>query len=100
MVKEYKDLIEDERARSGLEVEEILATVKDPHLLKSCVVKCVDDGDDEVYVRFNRWVYPEFAERLEDLRVGKDALIVKGIKREGFGTSIQAREIWAVELDD
>lgn len=97
--KEYKDLIEDERARSGKEIDEILAEVKDPHLLKSCVVKCIDDGDDEVYVRFNRWRFPNFEEKLEELRPGKDALIVKGLKREGFGVSIQARKIWAVELD-
>ena len=96
---EYKDLVEDERARSGREVSEILATTKDPHLLKSCVVKCIDDGDDEVYVRFNRWRFPEFKERLEDLRVGKDALIVKGFKRGGFGVSIQAQKIWAIELE-
>jgi DNA polymerase-3 subunit alpha len=99
-VREYKDLIEDERARSGLEVDEILATVKDPHLLKSCVLKCVDDGDDEVYVRFNRWVFPDFQERLDDLQLGKDAIIVKGVKREGFGVSIQARELWAVSLGE
>lgn len=98
-VKEYKDLIEDERARSGKEVDEILAEVKDPHLLKSCVLKCIDDGDDEVYVRFNRWRFPNFEEKLEDLRCGKDAIIVKGIKREGFGVSIQAQKLWAVELD-
>ena len=96
---EYKDLVEDERARSGKDVDEILAEVKDPHLLKSCVVKCIDDGDDEVYVRFNRWRFPQFKERLEDLRVGKDALIVQGIKRGGFGVSIQAQEIWAIELE-
>ena len=97
-VIEYKDLVEDERARSGKEVDEILAEVKDPHLLKSCVVKCIDDGDDEVYVRFSRWRFPDFKDRLEDLRVGKDALIVRGTKRGGFGVSIQAQEIWAIEL--
>lgn len=100
MVIEYKDLIEDERARSGKEVEEILAETKDPHLLKSCVVKCIDDGDDEVYVRFNRWNFPRLASKIEDLRTGgKDAIVVKGIKRDGFGVSIQANELWALELD-
>lgn len=99
-VREYKDLIEDERARTGKDVNEILADTKDPHLLKSCTLKCIDDGDEEVYVRFSRWHYPNFAEKIESLRLGgKDAIIVKGIKREGFGVSIQARDIWAVELD-
>ena len=100
MVREYKDLIEDERARSGKETEEILAEIKDPHLLKSCVLKCIDDGDEEVYIRFSRWYYPSFAKKIESLRLGgKDAIIVRGIKRDGFGVSIQARDIWAVELE-
>jgi DNA polymerase-3 subunit alpha len=99
MVREYKDLIEDERARSGREVAEILESTRDPHLLKSCVLKCIDDGDDEVYVRFNRWCFPDFADRIESLRLGgADAIIIKGIKREGFGVSIQVRDLWAVEL--
>lgn len=99
LVREYKDLVEDERARSGKEVDEILSEVRDPHLLKSCVLKCIDDGDEEVYIRFNRWTYPRFANQLEDLQLGgKDAIIVKGLKREGFGMNIQAKEIWAVEL--
>jgi DNA polymerase-3 subunit alpha len=100
LVREYKDLIEDERARSGKEVEEILAEIKDPHLLKSCTLKCIDDGDEEVYIRFSRWVYPQFANKLESIRLGgADAIIVRGIKREGFGVSIQARDLYAVELD-
>lgn len=99
MVREYKDLIEDERARSGKETNEILAEVKDPHLLKSCVLKCMDDGDEEVYIRFSRWVFPSFASKIESLSLGgRDAVIVKGIKREGFGVSIQAREFWGVEI--
>jgi DNA polymerase-3 subunit alpha len=101
ITREYKDLIEDERARTGKSVEEILATVKDPDLKKSCTLKCIDDGDEEVYLRFDRWHYPEFAKKLESIRLGgKDAVIVKGRKREGFGVFIQTNEMWAIELDD
>lgn len=100
MVREYKDFIEDERARSGKDTDEILIEMKDPHLLKSCVLKCIDDGDEEVYIRFSRWHFPQFADKIESLRLGgRDAIIVHGIKRDGFGVSIQARELWAVELD-
>jgi hypothetical protein len=99
MKREYKDLVEDERARTGKEASEILESIDDPHLLKSCVLKCIDDCDDEVYVRFNRWYFPQFQRKLESLRLGgADAIVVKGIKREGFGVSIQAREIWALEI--
>lgn len=99
MIREYKDFVEDERARSGKETDEILNEMKDPHLLKSCVLKCIDDGDEEVYIRFSRWHFPKFADKIESLRLGgRDAIIVRGLKRDGFGVSIQAREIWAVEL--
>jgi len=100
VTREYKDLVEDERARTGKSVEEILATVKDPDLKKSCTLKCIDDGDEEVYLRFDRWHYPKFAAKLESIRLGgKDAVIVQGRKREGFGVFIQTNEMWAVELD-
>jgi DNA polymerase-3 subunit alpha len=100
VTREYKDLIEDERARTGKSVEEILATVKDPELKKSCTLKCIDDGDEEVYLRFDRWHYPKFAAKLESIRLGgPDAVIVQGRKREGFGVFIQTNELWAIELD-
>ena len=100
VTREYKDLIEDERARTGLSVEEILAKVKDPELKKSCTLKCMDDGDEEVYLRFDRWHFPKFAQKLESIRLGgADAVIVQGRKREGFGVFIQTNEMWAVELD-
>ena len=46
---EYKDLIEDQRAQTGDSVEDIIARTKDAHLVKSCNIHCIDDGDDEVY---------------------------------------------------
>ena len=39
---EYKDLIEDERARSGDSVEEILKRVKNPELVKSVTLCDLD----------------------------------------------------------
>src|SRR6516165_4047880 len=101
VTREYKDVIEDERARTGKSVDEILSSIKDPELLKSCTLKCIDDGDEEVYLRFDRWHYPKFAQKLESIRLGgPDAVIVQGRKREGFGVFIQTNEMWAVELDD
>lgn len=98
--KEYKDIVEDERARTDKDTEEILASIKDPELTKLCVVKCIDDGEEDVHIRINRWKFPRFQDRLEDLRTnGKDVLIVAGRKRDGFGTNILADEIWALELD-
>jgi DNA polymerase-3 subunit alpha len=99
-VKEYKDVVEDIRARTDKDTDTILSEIKDPELTKLCVVKCYDDGDEDVHCRINRWDFPRFADRLEDLRCnGKDVIIVKGKKRDGFGTNIIVKEMWALELD-
>lgn len=95
--REYKDLIEDERARSGDSLADIMRRVKDPHLVKSCVLKCTDDGDEEVYLRFNRWNYPKFKNALESIRVGKDVVVAHGVKRRGFGVSLQVKNMIIID---
>lgn len=98
--KEYKDLIEDERARSGDSVEEILQRVQDPDLRKSCTLKCYDDGDEDVYIRINRWNFPRFKEVIEQIDLDKDIIIASGIKRGGFGVSLQLRDIVVINPDE
>ena len=96
--RQYKDYLEDERARSGTDVEEILNEMKDPHLLKSCVLQCYDDGDDEVYIRFNRWRYPRFKDQLEAIVPGQDIVLISGKKRHGFGLSVQADRMFVISM--
>lgn len=97
---EQKDIVEDIRARTDKDTDTILAELKDPDLIKLAVIKCVDDGDEDVHCRINRWDFPRFKDRLEDLRTnGKDVIIIKGKKRDGFGTNIVVHEMWALELD-
>ena len=96
--RQYKDYLEDERARSGSAIEDILKEMRDPHLLKSCVLQCYDDGDDEVYIRFNRWIYPRFKDQLESVVQGQDIVLVSGKKRHGFGLSIQADTMFVISM--
>jgi len=98
--KEYKDLIEDERARSGDTVEEILARVKDPDLRKSCTLKCYDDGDEDVYLRINRWAFPDFKEAIETVNCDKDIIIVRGFKKGGFGVSLHIKDMIVINPDE
>lgn len=95
--KEYKDFVEDERARTGKEPADILRSMKDPHLVTSCVVRCYDDGDEEVYLRFNRWNFPKYKRVLESLRPEKDIVIAVGIKRKGFGVNLQMRNLYVID---
>lgn len=97
---EQKDVVEDIRARTDQDTEEILASLKDPDLIKLAVVKCIDDGDEDVHCRINRWDFPRFRDRLEDLRTnGQDVIIVKGRKRDGFGTNILVHEMWGLSVE-
>lgn len=99
--KNYQDYIENQRSRYGKEEAEIIAEMKDPHLVKSCVVQCFDDGEDDVYCRWNRWAFPKFEELLEGLQTdGSNVLIVEGRKREDFGVSLHVTNAWVLELDE
>lgn len=97
--KEYKDYIEDQRARTGDSLDEIMARMKDPHLAKSCVLHCYDDGEEEVYIRFNRWQFPKFKAAIEGIDPGKDIIIVTGEKREDFGISLHANSMVVIDTD-
>lgn len=88
--REYKDYIEDQRARTGDSLEEIKAAMKDPHLTKSCTLHCYDDGEDEVYIRFNRWAFPKFQAAIEGIDINEDIIIVTGKKKAAFGISLHA----------
>lgn len=86
---EHKDLIEDERARSGDSLDEIMARTKDNHLVKSCVLHCYDDGDDDVYVRISRYNWPKWRETVERIETMRDVVIVRGKKKQSFGVNLQ-----------
>lgn len=97
---EYKDLIEDERARSGDSVEEIRKRTKDPHLVKSCTLHCYDDGDDDVYIRISRWNFPRFKAMVENIVPMSDVVIAYGRKRSSFGVSLQLQRLIVIQPDD
>lgn len=96
----YKDYVEATRTRTGQDTEEILANMRDPHLLQSCVVRAYDEGDEDVYLRFNRWQFPKFQEALEGLSPEEDLVLVRGVKREDFGISIHVKDMWIISGDD
>lgn len=98
--KNYQDYVENQRTRTGKEVEEILANLKDPHLVKSCVLHAYDDGDEDVYVRFNRYNFPKYESAIEDLRLDHDILIVTGRKRNDFGVSLHVKNLIIIDPSD
>lgn len=97
-LKEYKDWIEDERARTGDSPDDIKRRMRDPHLPTGCVLHCFDDGDEDVYVRVDRRIYPRFQRALESLQIGHDLILAVARKsRNSFGASIYIKELHIIE---
>jgi hypothetical protein len=99
-LKEYKDFIEDERARSGRPVDEIKRAMRRPDLPTSCVLHCYDDGDEDVYVRITRFDYPKFRRALGMIELNRDIVHVKARKSNGgFGASLYVENLVVIEPD-
>lgn len=94
---EYKDLLEDERARTGKEIEDIKKSIKSPGKVKSCTLHAYDAGDEDVYLRFNRWKFPRFRSQLAAIRPEQDVVVAVGRKRAGFGVSIQVERLFVID---
>jgi DNA polymerase-3 subunit alpha len=93
--KEFKDYIEDERARTGDDLDEIKARMKDPHLPTGCVLHCYDDGDEDVYVRVHRRTFPRFRQDLEDINPDHHVILAVGKKsNNSFGASIYVDRLY------
>jgi DNA polymerase III subunit alpha len=100
-LKEYKDWVEDERARTGDSLEDIRARMRNPHLPTGVVLHCFDDGDEDVYVRIDRRVYPRFKDGIERIRVGRDLVLVIARKsKNSFGASIYVKELHVIDPEE
>lgn len=96
---EYKDLIEDRRARYGTSEAEIIATEKHPELRTWATIHAYDDGEEEVYLRFDRFKFPNFKEGIAQIRPDTDVLLILGEKQSGFGNSIKVRKMMVIDPD-
>lgn len=100
-LKEYKDVIEDERSRTGRPLEEIRKELKRPDLATSCTLWAYDDGDEDVYVRITRFDFPKFKKALEELRENEDVVYVVARKsNRGFGASIYVQKLLVIDPAD
>jgi len=101
--RSYQDYIENERARSGRAVEDILRDMRHPGLAKSVTLRCVDDGEEDVYLRISRYTFPELKAAIDSLDVGKDMVVATGRRSDRsatFGVSIQVKSLIVISPDD
>jgi DNA polymerase-3 subunit alpha len=96
----YQDAAENQRSRSGEEMEDILASMYRPDLLKYCSLRCYDNSDEEIYIRINRFVFPKLRRFVDSINVDHDVVVCSGNRIAGFGTPILAEQIWVVDPDD
>lgn len=100
-LKEYKDVFEDERSRTGDTLEDIRKRIKRPDLATSCVLHAYDDSGEDVYVRITRYDFPKFKRALEELRENIDVLWVLARKSSGgFGASIYVKNLIVIDPAD
>jgi hypothetical protein len=100
--RDYKDILEDQRARSGEEIEDIKKRLKRPDLVKFATLRCYDDGSgtEEVYLRFNRFHYRKFQAQIDGIEVGQDAVVAVGKETKGFGAAIQVDRLYVISPDN
>lgn len=99
IVRDPRDVVEDERARTGESYEDVLAKMERPDLIKKMTLTCYDDSDKTLFLRFNRFNYPKFAKGLWSIDLDHDIVLVVGRKRQGFGTSIHVERMWVIDPD-
>jgi hypothetical protein len=95
----YQDAVENRRSRTGEEVADILKTLKRPDLLAYCSIRCYDETDEEVYLRVNRFKFPELKRRIENISVNNDVLVCVGNRIAGFGTPVMVDRLYVVSPD-
>lgn len=96
--KDYADYIEDQRARTGDEIADIIRKMKYKDRVTSCKLQAYDDGDEEVYLRFDRVrSFPRHKEALESLVLNRDVVLVIGKKKKGFGVSLHVEKMWIID---
>lgn len=101
--RNYQDVVENKRSRTGLSIEEITRDLKAPHLTTAIIIRAFDEGDEDVYLRFNRFTYPKMKQMIDGLRVGHDLVLIRGFKSNrvsAVGISVQVDWLTVIDPDD
>ena len=100
-LKEYKNVLEDERQRTAEDLDTIRARLKRPELETSCTLWSYDDANEDVYIRITRFDFPKYRKALEELREDVDVVWVEARKSKGgFGGSIYVKRLIIIDPED
>lgn len=93
----YQDAVENRRSRTGEESEDILKTLKRPDLLAYCSIRCYDRTEEEVYLRINRFKFPELKRIIASIRTNHDVIVAVGNRIAGFGTPMMVEKLYVID---
>lgn len=93
--RNVRDLFEINRARTGVELKP--EEVRDPDLREWMVMVC-DDETDQLIIRCDRWKYPRFKAALWKIDLGKDLLLVRGVKPGWATRQISIHDLWVLQV--
>lgn len=98
----YKNEIEKIRSKTGQSEKNILTEMRDPHLLDSAAIQAYDDGEEDIYLRVNRWAFPHLEKFISSILLDEDIIIATGVVKEGgsFGVSIFVQSLEVLEQDE
>lgn len=96
--RNLRDLFESNFARTGEQLDP--ATVRNPDL-REWVIGVGADEDELVTITWDRWKYPRFKEAIWGVKLEKDVLVIRGVKK-GFQArrAIYVDQMWVLSTDD
>jgi DNA polymerase-3 subunit alpha len=95
--RNIRDIFEQNRAR-GQVLDR--ASVKDPHLAEWAMLTGEDESD-QLLLKIDRWMYPKMKQAIFNFRMGKDLILIRGIKPARSGVrSLNIKKLWVIDPDD
>jgi DNA polymerase-3 subunit alpha len=93
--RNLRDIFETNRARTGVELKP--EEIKRPDLNEFLLMEGYD-GDEVVNIRFNRFIYPKFREAIWGMKLGRDLVLIQGVK-PGWRTAreLYVRNMWVLD---
>jgi DNA polymerase-3 subunit alpha len=95
--RNIRDIFEQNRARG-----QVLdpASIKDPHLAEWAMLTG-EDQTDQLLIKIDRWRYPKFREAIFNFRMGRDLLLIQGVKPARSGVrSLNVKKLWVISPDE
>jgi hypothetical protein len=95
--RNIRDIFEQNRAR-GQVLDR--SSVKDPDLAEWAMLTG-EDETDQLLLKIDRWMYPKMKQAIFDCRMGKDLILIRGIKPARSGVrSLNVKKLWVIDPDD